>query len=191
MLAKISVAAMSVAVLMIAGCAQDGDLGQEWSTISEDDFKVTLDAPGLAGGTTRFYRTLTAMHHTVYTGQWVGPGRKHAEALIVLQELSPEYYFPTEVDLREKLRELKNESTLTFDSDRRSEKKFGTIRYETFTSDSAPCVGFYRYSGIVNTDAGTVPLGDTVVFGYYCAAAAGSLASGTISSVLTSLHIKN
>ena len=85
--------ALLLSAAMLAGCAADGGLGDEFSEITEDASKIVFYGPGLSGGYRRFIHNIKergALERT--TASYVSPDGPYPRAQIVLAETDDDHY---------------------------------------------------------------------------------------------------
>jgi hypothetical protein len=165
--------------------------------IPEDEAKLFLFAPGLANSEATFIRQEGA-GETTEVGHWQSPFGALPEAWLSLKQLSHRQ-FSKGPPLLEHLRATFQSGArglpgaiASFGDHGESANQLGALEFQRFTLDTGvACVGIQQYTrSRENVGTAESPLGDTMIFGWYCAKPEAPLSNDTALEFLRGIGVK-
>ncbi len=193
---KTTLIIMAISSNIIIGCNPNATSPIFFSTssmpISDQEFKVSLVAPGLKRATANFSRYGKVDEELVEQGEWRNTSDSVRMAYLELNEYNGTGYYITESSLDHTFRRsLTNFATQANEvsNDRIIKTGRGITRYKMYTYKSRNCFGFQRYYTTSRKTPGHV-VGDAHFFGYYCAQKDDKLTDEEAKEIILSINYK-
>ncbi len=169
----------------------------EWQEISENETTLVLYAPGLADAQVTFKRRGSVSRGTDETGHWQARGSGWPQAWLLVRGAAQRYFF---VDggppLREIIRNRFPGTSVVFGHRGKAVNHFGNLEFQRLTLTIAganiPCVAMLQYAGYVwdGVVGHREAIGDTLIFGWYCAEPGAELSDETVESFFAGIGVR-
>lgn len=169
----------------ISACAED--LGREWQALDAEESMIVFRAPGLETQKVRFMRSYNDRQSLVVENAiWVGPGARHAKAMVQYFRTSPGYHFRRDLDPQDFVESANSfkDKSVTVGPPKSEVNGLGRISHRSFDFDDVHCVMFQQLWGA------SEGAGDQQLVGYFCADPGQPLDDGAIKQVVRSIDIR-
>jgi hypothetical protein len=179
-------------ILGIGFLAATTEARTQWKEITEEKAKLLFYWPG-PGVPRATFKQGTDSFSFLEMGHWQAGDGLWPQVYIVLRELKADLQYTEGGSLREGIEKTFNTMRITFGAVGTSANGMGKLELQRFTLHSTTeiaCVGMRQSYGPLGEIPGKRALGDSLIFGWYCAEPGATLSEETITQFLRGIGVR-